>query len=61
MKTNKMTNLQVEAYIKNAQWWEEKNEDKERSLEYDLDFEHEIVEHIYFGDTIQPTGVTDDS
>lgn len=38
------------AYLK---WWDEKNEDKERCIEYDLDFEHEVVEHIAQGETIQ--------
>lgn len=61
MRTCKMTNPQVEAHIKYIKWWEEKNEDKENSLEYDIDFEHEVVEHISQGETLQTMEVTDDS
>lgn len=46
------------AYLK---WWDEKNEDKDRNIEYDLDFEHEVVEHIAHGDTLQTMEVTYDS
>jgi hypothetical protein len=56
-----MTNPQVEAHIKYIKWWEEKNEDKENSLEYDIDFEAEVVHHISCGETLQTMEVTDDS
>jgi hypothetical protein len=56
-----MTNSQVEAQIKYIQWWEDKNEDKENSLEYDIDFETEVVHHISCGETLQTMEVTDDS
>ena len=46
------------AYLK---WWDEKNEDKENNLEYDIDFETEVVQHISQGETIQTMEVTDDS
>lgn len=45
------------AYLK---WWDEKNEDKDRNIEYDLDFEHEVVEHISQGDTLQTMEITND-
>ena len=61
MRICNMTNSQVEAQIKYIQWWEDKNEDKENSLEYDIDFEAEVVEHITQGETLQTMEVTDDS
>ena len=56
-----MENNKVDSLIAYLKWWEEKNEDKERNLEYDLDFEHELVHHISCGETLQTMEVTDDS
>lgn len=45
-----MDNLKFE--LSNIKWWEDKNEGKDRNIEYDLDFEHEVVEHIAQGDVL---------
>jgi len=46
-----MTTLDFE--IKNIEWWDEKNQDKERCIQYDVDFEHEVVEHITHGELLE--------
>lgn len=46
-----MNNLNFE--LNNIKWWEDKNEGKERNIEYDLDFESEMVQHITKGDILE--------
>jgi len=48
---------QIENHIKNIQWWEEKNKYKETDVEYPIDFEIQMVEHIKQGDILE---VSDD-
>ena len=48
-----MDELKVNSLLEYLKWWDEKNEDKERNLEYDLDFEHEVVEHIAQGEMLE--------
>ena len=45
------------AYLK---WWDEKNEDKDRNIEYDLDFESEMKHHISQGEVLQTMEITND-
>jgi hypothetical protein len=46
-----MTNLNFE--LNSIKWWEQKNEGKERCIEYDLDFESEMIHHISQGDILE--------
>ena len=48
-----MDNDKVDSLLAYLKWWDEKNEDKDRNIEYDLDFEHEVVEHISQGDILE--------
>lgn len=45
--------MNINYEINSIKWWDEKNEGKDKSLEYDLDFEHEIVEHIAHGEILE--------